>query len=200
MAARSIAIAAASRPFPGEAENGDAWIAHWQGERCRVAVIDGLGHGPAAASAARLAVATLEAFPELAPVEALSACQRALAGSRGAVGAIVQIDPTARRLIHAGIGNIEGHLGSATRTARLISDRGIVGGAARQIRAYQTDLEDDWLLLLHTDGVSARFSLREQALRYSADPQSMADGILAEWGRLSDDATVVVACPAGRPG
>lgn len=168
---------------------------HWHGGQCRIALIDGLGHGPEAAAAARLALATLDAHPELAPVEALTACQRALTGSRGAVMAIVQIDPASRRLVHVGIGNIEGHIGGATHTTRIVSDRGIVGGPARQVRAYHAELDADWLLLLHSDGVSARLNLREEARRHAADPQAMAEAVLSEWGRTTDDATVVVARP-----
>ena len=195
MATHPIAVAAASRTYPGESVNGDAWAVHWHAGLCRIAVIDGLGHGRDAAAAARLAVAALDARPELAPVEALTVCHMALVGSRGAVMTIVQIDSTARRLTHAGIGNIDGHLCGATRATHLVSDRGIVGGATRQIRAYSTDLDTGWLLLLHTDGVSARFDLREQRLLYASDSQAMAEAVLSEWGRTTDDATVVVARP-----
>jgi serine phosphatase RsbU (regulator of sigma subunit) len=199
VAARPIAVAAASRTYPGESENGDAWAVHWHEGRCRIAVIDGLGHGPLAAAAARLALAALDALPELAPAEALTVCHRALVGSRGAVITVVQIDSPAHRLTHAGIGNIDGYLCGATRVTHLVSDRGIVGGATRQIRAYGTDLDAGWLLLLHTDGVSARFNLREQCVLYSSDPQVLANAILANWGRTTDDATVVVACPIVLP-
>jgi serine phosphatase RsbU (regulator of sigma subunit) len=192
MANPTLLIAAASRPYPGEVVNGDAWAVAWHGPGCRVALVDGLGHGPEAATAARAALAALAAQPALAPVEALAVCHRALAGTRGAAISVVHIDPDADRLSFAGVGNVEVQLWQAGRARRLLPWRGIVGVARPRPRPEYLALAGDWLLLLHTDGVSSHLALEEVLPVAAPGLQAVADAVLARWGRATDDATVVV--------
>ena len=52
MAQDSISIVAATRPHPHETLCGDLWTVQWAADSsCRLAVIDGLGHGPVARAA-----------------------------------------------------------------------------------------------------------------------------------------------------
>jgi hypothetical protein len=196
MAARVIAVAAASRPFPGEIENGDAWIIHRSPGRCRIALIDGLGHGPEAAAAAAVARDVLTKRQDLGPVEAVRACHVAMTGTRGAALSVVTIDVPAGQLTYAGVGNVEGILSTPERDQHLTIYRGIVGASLPTLRPFTLDLGAEWLLLLHTDGVSARFTLPEKGLPARAGLQELADAILQTWGRATDDATVIVASPA----
>ena len=110
MAPEDVAIGSASRPYPGELVNGDAWQVDWYQGGCRIAVIDGLGHGPQAADAAHAALTTLSSRPELSPSDALKCCHRALSATRGAAISIATIDTAAEELIYAGIGNVDAHL------------------------------------------------------------------------------------------
>jgi len=48
----ALVVAGVSRPYPGETVNGDAWAVHRHGGAGRIALVDGLGHGPEAAVAA----------------------------------------------------------------------------------------------------------------------------------------------------
>ena len=195
VAEQTIAISAASRPHSDERINGDAWAVHRHRTTWRIAVIDGLGHGPLAAEAAREAVRVLDANPTAAPTNALHACHAALAGTRGAAISIAALDLAAGRLTYAGIGNVEAHLWQGGRTHRPITYRGIVGSAMRIVRSFDLALDGDWLLVLHTDGLSARLELpAPESAR--TDLQAVADDRLARWSRPSDDATVVVAAPA----
>lgn len=188
-------MAAASRPYPGETENGDAWGVVWHGDRCRVALVDGLGHGPEAASASRLALETLQRRPALPLLEAFTACHRALAGSRGAVMAVVDIDVSIGMLSCAGVGNIEGQFSGPSRDDRLVSDRGIVGSSLPHVHPQTLQLTPDWLLVLHSDGVSSRFDVRRERSMPGYTAQALADAVLANWARPNDDATVVVIGP-----
>ncbi len=63
MASFPVAVAVAARPYPGETVSGDAWQIDWHESVCRIALIDGLGHGSQAAAAALAAVAALAAEP-----------------------------------------------------------------------------------------------------------------------------------------
>jgi hypothetical protein len=191
-----VRIGAASRTFPGESANGDGWAATWDGAACRLTVVDGLGHGPEAAAATRAALDALAARPALPPGDALRACHAALGGTRGAAISVARIEPARRHLSFAGVGNVEARLwanGPTGPASRPIAYRGIVGSALPTVRVADYDLADGWLLILHTDGVSARFELDAAGGRGAIDPQALAETLLARWGRQTDDATAVVA-------
>jgi serine phosphatase RsbU (regulator of sigma subunit) len=190
-----LAVGVASRPHPHEVVNGDAYAVHRSGERCRIAVIDGLGHGVEAAEASARAVEVLTAHPDLDPVDALHRCHAALAGTRGAAISIARFDLTRGELTYAGIGNVEGHLWRDDRHERLISYRGIVGSAMRTVRPFTVPLGTEWAFLLHSDGISARADLLAVGLPDLSDPEALAEAILAQFGRQHDDALAVVALP-----
>jgi len=188
-----LAIGAASRPYPGETANGDAWTVHRHGNAWRVAVVDGLGHGPDAAAAASAALDALARRPDLRPVAALLACHDALAGTRGAAVSVAWIEPGIA-LAFAGVGNVEAQLWHAGRTRRPLVQRGIVGSRMPPLEEAVFHLNDsDWLLLLHTDGVSARCDPQSLPAFEPRALQDLADGLLTCWARPSDDATAVVA-------
>lgn len=199
MARPPLAIGTATRPIPGETENGDASQVSWQGGACRIALVDGVGHGPPAAAAANAACATLTAHPELDPAAALRECHRALAGTRGAVIGIARIDPAAARLTFAGVGNIEASLWLEGSRQRPISYRGILGVALPSVRAFDFDLAGDWCLLLHSDGISSRAEIETLPEFATRQMPALAEAVLARWARPTDDATVIAVCPAARP-
>ena len=195
----TVAIGVATRPHPSERVNGDAWVVHQEACVWRIAVIDGLGHGPEASAAAQAAVQALDARPTAEPVAALHACHAALAGTRGAAVSVARIDLATNRLIYAGIGNVEAHLWQGGGRQRPISYRGIVGTVMRTVRSFEIQLEGSWLLAMHSDGLSSRLEIPAPSDAWN-DPQVLADSLLAEWARQSDDATVVVIVhvpPAG---
>jgi hypothetical protein len=94
------------------------------------------------------------------------------------------------------VGNVEARLWQPDREQRLVPARGIVGMVLPSLRALEIPLGLDWLLLLHTDGVSARFVLTEFGETPSWEPRPLAEAVLARYAREMDDATVVVASPA----
>jgi serine phosphatase RsbU (regulator of sigma subunit) len=187
-----ISVAVATRPYPGETLNGDAWRLDWFEGACRLTVIDGLGHGPQAAIAAATALETLGSRPDLSPVDALRACHAALGATRGAAMSVASIDASAAVLTFAGVGNVEGHLVRQGQQQRLVAYRGIVGAAFPNVRPQSFDLQSTWLLLLHTDGIRARFHLEDMPSELKDEPQRLADGLLGGWSRDADDATIVV--------
>jgi serine phosphatase RsbU (regulator of sigma subunit) len=192
--ATTLAIAAASRAYPGEVENGDSWQVDWHASSCRIALVDGLGHGSQAAAAARAACRALAKRPDLAPLEGLRVCHGALASTRGAAISIASIELDTSRLVYAGVGNVDAHLWQAGHQERLVGYRGIVGRTLPTLRAFSISLQPDWVLLIHTDGVSGRFRV-ETFAELLPDPQQLAQRILEDWGRSTDDATVVVIRP-----
>ena len=191
-----VTIAVASRPHPNEVINGDGWSVHWNGPSCRITVIDGLGHGPEAALATERARDTLDANPSLSSAAAIHRCHDTLVGTRGAAMAVATICSPARTMTHSAIGNVEAQLWNGQRVKRLIAHRGIVGRILSRAREEVIDLtEPDWLLLIYSDGIRERFDLELLPEFIQRDAQALADVILRDWSRATDDAIVVVVMP-----
>src|SRR2546422_912956 len=81
----------ATLALPGEAQSGDRHLVKQVGTSVLVAVVDGLGHGAEAATAAQAAVAALERHATESPVPLIERCHRALKGTRGAVMSVALI-------------------------------------------------------------------------------------------------------------
>ena len=192
MAHRPLLIAAAARPHPGEAVNGDRVQLEQRGAIHRIAVIDGLGHGPHAAAAAARAVDTLAAIPDADAPTSIRACHEALKGTRGAALSVIRIDLDAGRMTFAGLGNVEGVVVSPGGKHLLIAQRGIVGAIAPRIQEIEEDLPDSFIIMLCTDGIGsgARGDLRFGPI---ISAEVLANELLTAWGRAADDAAVVVA-------
>ncbi|MGE0229695.1 MAG: SpoIIE family protein phosphatase [Dehalococcoidia bacterium] len=183
-----LEIAGASRPFPGEAENGDSWTVWESVHGRRVAVIDGLGHGPLAAEAAAQLRRLLLDVPDERLEQVVERAARRMQGGRGAVAAVVEVGE--RRLTFLGVGNVEGRLWQPGREQRLVGERGFFGGVPRSARPLTFDVPGAWSLYLYTDGVSSRFPLPVDGGRQ--EPQAVVDAILEGHARATDDATVVM--------
>ena len=192
----SLTIAVSERPYPGFPVNGDGWAAHWSGDACRIAVIDGLGHGPDAATASNLARDTLAAHPDLSAGDAIARCHDELTGTRGAAIAIARVSLSSRILTYSAVGNVEAQFWNGQRVQRPIAYRGIVGRALPRPREQEIPLTNpDWMLLLCSDGIRQRFDLESIDEFKQRDAQALADRILHDWGRPTDDAIVLVAMP-----
>src|SRR2546422_9685878 len=100
----------APRAPPGQAESGDLHLVKPVGSGVLVAVVDGLGHGAEAATAAQAAVAALERHATESPVALVERCHRALKGTRGAVMSVALIGWPDRSMTWLGVGNVEGLL------------------------------------------------------------------------------------------
>ena len=194
MASFPVAVAVAARPYPGEAVSGDAWQVDWHGSVCRIALVDGLGHGSQAAAAASAALTALTAEPALNPVDAVHCCHDALANTRGAALLVASIDVSRSQLIVAGAGNVEARICQNGETKHLMTDRGIVGSVLPRVHPVEVALAPEWLLLIYTDGIKRRFDA-QSLLDPAPSGDGLAQAVLAGWARATDDATVLVAQP-----
>jgi hypothetical protein len=115
-----------------------------------------------------------------------------LTSSRGAVAACAQLDAAAARVGYAGIGNIYGSLVGKERSRGMVSHNGTLGMQTPRARqfAYEWPLEE--LVIMHSDGLSARWSLSEHPGLFSHHPAIIAAILYRESARKRDDATVVV--------
>jgi hypothetical protein len=183
-----VRIGFASRAKPGEVECGDQLGVVRDGVRSLIVLADGVGHGPEAAAAARIAIATATREPWAPLDDIMSRCHRALNSTRGVALALIRVDAAHHRVEHVAIGNVE-VAQSAREATRWIAVPGIVGSRMRKLLISQQQLHAGDVFVAHTDGISRRLDLgRNHAL----DATSFASKLVEEYGSLHDDAACVV--------
>lgn len=189
-----LEVGARNLPMPGQVHCGDAWAAVQVGRWQRLCVVDGLGHGPLAGSAAAAAVAVVVGAAESAtPQDMLVLAHAALRSTRGAVMAVVAIDPVQGVLQFAGVGNVMGVLHGGDKAQHLLSVEGTVGYQMRRVRPVTHAWTPASLLVLCSDGLSTRVSLDGYPGVEARHPAIAASLLLRDFNRHSDDATVLVA-------
>jgi phosphoserine phosphatase RsbX len=190
---RLIDWGVAKQTLPGEAICGDHSLVKSFAGGILVAVIDGLGHGQEAGSAAQRAIATLEAAPQLSPIGLVTRCHHELKSMRGAVMglAIYGMEET---LTWLGVGNVQAIVHRASQAApnreRLSLCRGVVGYQLPPLRANVLPIRAGDTLVVATDGIRPEFA--EQGIA-SGSPQEIAESILSQYAKGTDDALVLVA-------
>jgi anti-sigma regulatory factor (Ser/Thr protein kinase) len=191
--AAPVLVGAVEAAHPGETVSGDGWAMEEMGGVVTLLLADGLGHGPLAAECARAAISAFRRHGGRSLVDRVQAIHEAMRGSRGAAIAVASIDPAAARVRYAGIGNISGRTWTESGGHNLVSMNGTAGVAARSIREFAYDFPSGALLVLHTDGVSARWALEGYPGLALRDPAVVAAVIHRDFARGRDDATVIVA-------
>jgi negative regulator of sigma-B (phosphoserine phosphatase) len=186
--------AVAGRPLAGQHVSGDLHVVLPFPSGLLVAAIDGLGHGPEAATAAGAAAAALTQGVGQPVEEAMRCCHEALRRTRGAALSLARFDLGRGMLAWLGIGNVDKALFRASRMARparesLLLRGGLVGFQLPTLRAATHELSPGDTLVLATDGVSSRFA-EERVIERGA--QEAAEAILARHGKTTDDALVLV--------
>jgi negative regulator of sigma-B (phosphoserine phosphatase) len=185
----------------GEGRSGDLAVFAPSSRGGLVAVIDGLGHGDAAADAAEAAAAILEQHVEFPPQELLDRVHKELRHTRGAVMTLAWFDLEARAMQWTGVGNVEARLVRAgdDPSARFDSPvvlGGVVGYNLPQVRVGTIPLEPGDAVVLATDGVGADYSA---SLESGVPAQRLAERVLERHGRGTDDALAVVVRYLGPP-
>lgn len=179
-------------PVAGETRCGDAWEHQDQSGRRLIMVADGLGHGNAASDAANEALATFRANLHKSPKEIIEAAHRSLQKTRGAAVSVAEIDFERQIVRYSGIGNIAAVIVSNGKSRSMVSHNGIVGHTSETIREFTFPWPEDAFLIMHSDGLSARWNLdRYQGLQLKP-PSLIAAVLYRDFKRSRDDATVVV--------
>lgn len=183
-----VRVATATRAMNGQPVCGDA-VRVWETETSfLVAIADGLGHGPDAAKAAQTGLEWIDGHQDLSPAELLRGCHKALRPTRGAVMSVLTLDRANGVVRHAGLGNImiryrgRGDLG-------LLSLPGVVGVRLRKVVEQQCRLNSRDLMILHSDGISSRFSLDSLP---KGPPEAIAEWLIETQAKGHDDASCVV--------
>ena len=180
-------------PLAGESECGDSWRIADDGARFSLLVADGLGHGALAASASRSAAEAFEEGPFDDPVAVLRNVHRRVAGGRGTVAACAQIHLAGEKLAYAGVGNISGVIVEPSRSRGMVSVNGILGTQVPRSKQFDYDYPADAVVVLHSDGLSARWQLADHPGLHLHHASVIAGVLFRDCARKNDDATVLVA-------
>lgn len=185
-------VAGMTRPIEGEDVCGDAYAVRRSPGGLRLMMCDGSGHGPLAASASRAAVRLFCETDSTVPEEMVARIHTALKGSRGGAVAVADVDFAGRTVRFSGLGNIAASVLSPGRKQGMVSVPGVAGYQARTIRAFDYELPEGAVVVLHSDGLTERWNLDGQERLLTADPLVIAASLLRDAGVRRDDAGVLV--------
>jgi negative regulator of sigma-B (phosphoserine phosphatase) len=185
----------------GEGRSGDLAVFAPSERGGLVAVIDGLGHGDAAADASELAAEILIEHTDFPPQQLLELCHDKLRSTRGAVMTLAWFDLEARTMAWTGVGNVEARFvragaGFGARHDSPVVLGGVVGFNLPQVRMSTVALEPGDAVAMATDGVAADYSV---SLESGVPAQQLAERVLEKHGKGTDDALAVVVRYLGPP-
>jgi anti-sigma regulatory factor (Ser/Thr protein kinase) len=179
-------------PKPGESICGDASCVVETTVGRTLLVVDGLGHGPQAATAAAEAQRLFLRNKDAPVHEVLALMHAGLRPTRGAAIAIARFDLARSMVLYGGIGNIAGAIVNGIEIRRMISLNGTAGHVARRIQTFDYAYRDG-LVIMHSDGLVTGWSLDRYPGITRMDPTLVAAVMYRDFTRGRDDATVLVA-------
>jgi negative regulator of sigma-B (phosphoserine phosphatase) len=184
----------AGSAIAGESRSGDLAVFAGYAGGALVAVLDGLGHGDAAADASAIAAEVIRRHRAAPAADLLQRCHDALKRTRGVVMTMAWFDLEDLEFSWAGVGNVEARL---VRGAAAYGDRhdsalvlgGVVGYNLPTVRPSTFDLHTGDAVAFATDGIEADYS---NSLAPGVPAQLLADRIYQRHHKGTDDALAVV--------
>ncbi len=180
----------------GENMSGDHYLICRVADRVLVGVVDGIGHGPEAAKASRLAISILEAHAEDSLATLFTLCHKELRDTRGVVMSLAMFDATEDSITWLGVGNVQGRLLRADKLLlhpeeELLTYSGVVGYEIPPTLIFSVlPVFKGDVLVLATDGISREFS---NSVYTGRSAYQIANDILSQHSKSTDDALVIVA-------
>lgn len=190
----------ASLALEGERTSGDrSYVRNLPDGSTLLAVLDGAGHGSAAAEAAEAGKAILDRHAGMPLSRLFRTCHDGLRGTRGVAMSAAQLSPRADRVTWIGIGNVEALVwrlepGALPRREFMVSRGGLVGCQMPIPFEASQPLSPGDLIVLATDGVRGDFG---PLLNGYDPPHRIAERILERHASGQDDALVLVARTRG---
>jgi anti-sigma regulatory factor (Ser/Thr protein kinase) len=191
-AAPRFSYGAVSVPAIGETRCGDDWALVQRDGLASVLVVDGLGHGPEAETAAQACLAAFAEAPFEAPSDTLARAHAGMRATRGAAAAIAQLDADARSVTFCGAGNIAARMTSGIGDRSFLCQHGTLGLQLVPLQDVRVEWPDHALLVMHSDGLAGRWDLRKTPGLLQCDPAVIAAWLIRDHIGGRDDATVVV--------
>lgn len=193
---RLLDIGIAQAVAPGEAQSGDCCFVQDSSSRALIGVIDGLGHGAEAATAAEAARGALDDPASLSVGALMLRCHERLQDTRGAAMTLMSFDAANMQLEWSGVGNVAAVLlhpeptGKLRRT-QLFVRGGVAGVRLPSIAVSSARFAFGDMIVAATDGVHSSFA---DSINRIEPPQQLAERLLMRYQTGTDDALLVVAC------
>lgn len=188
-----LTFGAASRPHAKMlGVNGDAFVIKQWNTGALAGIIDGLGHGKWAQRAAVTARKYVENHFDQALTDIFRGVGRACRPTRGVVMALAQFDFPQKKVVFAGIGNIEVRVFNSPEPVKFIIRRGIIGLNAPVPVPVERSWDPSYIMILHSDGVRSHWKWEDFPELEKESANAIAMRLLSVLARDEDDATVVV--------
>jgi hypothetical protein len=156
-------------------------------------VVDGLGHGPLAATASHAAVMAFEASEAEPSADVMQRLHNALRPTRGAAASVAALPANGDAITFVGVGNVAGAVVTATETRRMVSHNGTLGHALKTVKPFTYPAHGETLVVLASDGLGTGWSLDSYPGLRLRHPSLIAGVLYRDFSRRRDDVTVLVA-------
>ena len=182
-----FSIGQTNRAMPGQKVSGDGLLVVEEPDFTLFAVIDGLGHGEAAARATTVCLAVFKAGPRLALADLLTKAHAQLRGERGVVAGLLRIKRLEATFEAAIVGNVsithQRHVpGMPAKRVHVLGQPGVLGTTLRRIIVQPGEVCEGDVFVLHTDGIQSRAEFGPMA-GLAAD--EAAERIVSEFGKAT---------------
>lgn len=188
-----LQVGVVSTPIKGEEVCGDGWSVKRAGDAALLMVVDGLGHGPMAAEAARTAERVFNESKTASLSGILQDVHDALKATRGAALAVVSIETERELLSFVGVGNIGASIVTPNSSRGMVSHHGTVGHHLSTIQEFKFSWSTESLLIMYSDGLKSTWSLAQYPGIWQKHPALIAGILYRDFTRDRDDVTVLVA-------
>ncbi|MGO4503681.1 hypothetical protein [Dyella sp. 2YAF14] len=177
--------------YRNESFCGDSWTFAINEKAVAVALLDGLGHGPLAASAVAVGIEAFLRDPFCAPALAAHNLHTQMGPTIGGVGALAHFDRSSKVLTFAGVGDVSGRIVGSAGSRGLVSVPGILGRREPKFREFRYSGAEG-LLALHSDGLHERWNILDYPGLQFRHPAVIAAILHRDFARLTDDGTLVI--------
>jgi anti-sigma regulatory factor (Ser/Thr protein kinase) len=188
-----LVVEGVSVAAPGEEVCGDAWAEDRRADGTTILVVDGLGHGPAAAEASAAAVEAFRRARGQEPARRLQAIHDAMRSTRGGAAGVADVALNDRLVRFAGVGNIGAAVLTGDAARFLMSHNGTLGHTVRKIHEVSLPWPPRGLLVMYSDGLATPRELGGYAGLTERHPSLIAGVLWRDLVRGRDDSTIVVA-------
>ena len=189
-----VSYAVICEALAGQIECGDDYLIKEINDGTLFAVVDGLGHGPEAAFAAKKAIQQLDASADQSIETQFRLCNEVLHGTRGVVMTAMKID-LQYKLTYLAIGNVIGVIWKVAHNGKLVKgsifmNNGMLGTRALPSMLVKTiELSPGDTVILATDGLKPQFE--SESPKFDS-PARIAQHMFNTYRNIHDDGLMLV--------
>lgn len=181
--------------MPGQDTSGDLCVVEQTNDGLLLAVIDGLGHGDEAHTAAMTAAACLKTYDNKSDtlIGIIRRCHESMMRTCGAAMSVALFNAIDSSMTWAGVGNVEAVLlrreNNGLVRESLLLRSGVVGYRLPLLKTSTIEVKNGDVLIFATDGITSGFT---QEINLNEPLKKIADDIIDEYAKGTDDALVLV--------